>query len=91
VGPFRRPHGRSLLLIESEDGIGWRLARHSLAKDFSIHWDDGETQSFERLEMPKLHMEDGRPKALFLAAKDGNAPNAPSFLITMPLRAVSQP
>jgi len=85
--PFLTPHGRSLLLVESDDGIRWRLARHTLAKDFSIRWDDGEAQLFERLEMPKLHIEKGRPRTLFLAAKDQNSPTMPSFLLAIPLRA----
>lgn len=84
--PFLTPHGRALLLIESSDGIHWRLARHVLVKDFSVRWDDGETQRMERLEMPKLHLEQGRPRTLFLAARAEADPAAPSFLLTVPLR-----
>lgn len=81
--PFMTRYGRSLLLIESADGISWHLARHALVKDFTVRWEDGVTQAFERLEMPKLHLESGRPKTLFLAAK---APGPePSFILSIPL------
>jgi hypothetical protein len=52
-------------------------------KDFSITWDDGATEQFERLEMPKLHLENGRPKTLFLAALPQGAKR--SFLVALPL------
>jgi hypothetical protein len=84
--PYLTPHGRCLYLLESDDGLSWRTARNPLVKDFSITWDDGATQRFERLEMPKLHLERGRPHTLFLAAKLDNQPAARSFLIIMPLR-----
>lgn len=32
-----------------------------------LRTDDGRTQYFDRLEMPKLHMENGVPTHLFLA------------------------
>ncbi len=84
--PFLTAHGRSLLLMESEDGIQWRLARHVLVKDFSVEWEGGLTQVMERLDMPKLHLEQGRPSTLFLAAKAKAAKAEPSFLLTIPLR-----
>ena len=82
--PFVTQHGRSLLLIESDDGIRWRLSKNSFVKDFMVRWDDGTAQKFERLEMPKLHLERGRPATLFLA---GKAPGeSRSFLLAVPLR-----
>jgi hypothetical protein len=84
--PYLTPYGRCLYLLESDDGLAWRTARNALVKDFSITWDDGVTQRFERLEMPKLYLEQGRPRTLLLAAKLEDQPAARSFLIVMPLR-----
>lgn len=84
--PFLTPHGRCLYLLESADGLTWRIAKNPLVKDFSITWDDGSTQRYERLEMPKLYLERGKPRTLFLAAKVENAPAARSFLVIIPLR-----
>jgi len=81
--PFLTPHGRSLLLFESPDGRAWRPSRHALVKDFTIAWADGTRQEFERLEMPKLLVEDGRPRLLSLAAKARGATE--SFLVLIPL------
>jgi hypothetical protein len=81
--PFMTRYGRSLLLIESDDGIRWRLARHTLVKDFSVSWRDGAVQRCERLEMPKLHLEGGRPKVLMLAAKPEGG--GTSFLLSIAL------
>jgi hypothetical protein len=52
-------------------------------KDFTLRWQDGARQTCERLEMPKLHLEQGHPRTLFLAAKAGAEP---SFLVAVPLR-----
>jgi hypothetical protein len=88
--PFISPHGRSLLLIESADGLDWRLSRHSFVKDFAVTWDDGRVQRFERLEMPKLYRESSRNKVLFLAARAEGAPSAVSFLLAVRLHEVLQ-
>jgi len=87
--PFLTPHGRSLLLFESPDGRRWTPSKHPLVKDFSIRWDDGSHQDFERLEMPKLLFEDGRPTVLSLAAlsKSGGE----SFLVLIPLLPAPDP
>jgi len=84
--PFMTPHGRSLLLMESPDGLNWGLSKHVLVKDFNVTWEDGATQQFERLEMPKLYLEDGKPKILLLAARAAGQPQAPSFLLIIRLK-----
>lgn len=81
--PFLTPHGRCLYLLESADGFTWRTAAHPLVKDFSINWTDGATEQFERLEMPKLYLENGRPRVLFLAALPQGGKR--SFLVALPL------
>jgi hypothetical protein len=58
-----------------------------LVQDFSIRWEDGKDQTFERLEMPKLLMESGQPRVLSLAALEQGAKE--SFLVIVPLEAPS--
>ncbi len=81
--PFLTPHGRSLVLFESPDGLDWKPSQHPLVKDFSITWSDGARQEFQRLEMPKLLLADGRPALLSLAAQP--AKSQESFLVLLPL------
>ncbi len=72
--------------MESADGIAWRLADKPHVLDFSLTWEHGTTERFERLEMPKLYLEDGAPHTLYLAAKPESARDANSFLVAIPLR-----
>ena len=81
--PFLTSHGRSLLLFDSPDGYAWRPAKHPLVQDFAIRWEDGSQQDFERLEMPKLLIENNQPRILSLAALEQGAKE--SFLVLMPL------
>ncbi len=85
--PFLTPHGRSLLLFDSPDGIAWRTARHTLVQGFTMRWDDGTRQEFNRLEMPKLLIENGRPVLLSLAALAAGGQE--SFLVLVPLKTPS--
>lgn len=82
--PFLTEHGRCLYLLESDDGLTWRRAAHTLVKDFWITWDDGRRVEYERLEMPKLYLDGGRPRVLFLAALEKGAKQ--SHLVAMPLK-----
>ncbi len=84
--PFLTPHGRSLVLFESADGLDWKPSSHTLVKDFSITWEDGVRQEFQRLEMPKLLLENGQPKLLSLAAQPVKSQE--SFLVLLPLNQV---
>jgi hypothetical protein len=83
--PYLTEHGRCLYLIESADGLQWGPSKHALVMPFRLTWEDGRTESFERLEMPKLHIEDGRPRVLFLAARRAGKPDAPSYNVAIPL------
>jgi hypothetical protein len=47
--------------------LDWKKAKNDLVTTFQITWDDQTTQDFVRLEMPKLYLENGKPKVLFLA------------------------
>jgi hypothetical protein len=81
--PFLTPHGRSLLLFESPDGLDWHPSPHALVKDFHITWDDGAKEVFQRLEAPKLLIEKGTPTILSLAAQPSGSED--SFLVLIPL------
>lgn len=83
--PHLTEYGKALLLLQSIDGLDWRLARHPLVSRFALAWDDGGADAFDRLEMPKLYFERGRPHTLFLAAlpKGGKQ----SYLLAIPLKA----
>jgi len=89
--PFISKYGRALLLMESADGLDWRLSRHVLVKDFGIRWNDGSAQQFERLEMPKLYRERGQNRILFVAARPAADPSAASFLLVIPLQEARVP
>jgi lysophospholipase L1-like esterase len=84
--PFMTPHGRSLLLFESADGFEWKPSRHSLVQGFEIAWTDGTSQKFERLEMPKLLIEGGRPRTLALAALPDHGKE--SYIVLLPIAPV---
>ena len=59
--------GRSLALFTSEDGLDWQLAKHPFVSDLNLNWEGGRRDSVFRLERPQVYLEDGLPKALFLA------------------------
>ena len=87
--PYLTPHGKSLLLFESADGRAWLPSRHSLVTGFTLRWDDGTRQPFQRLEMPKLLLADSRPRLLSLAAFATSG--GESFLVNLPLQSSAQP
>jgi hypothetical protein len=84
--PFLTEHENILHLLESKDGINWERSAHSFVKDRKIVWDDGTIQDFTRLEMPKIFMEEGKPKVLFLAGLPSDDPEEHSFNIAIPLK-----
>jgi len=78
------PDGRALLLFESADGLNWKLAPQPLVTRFQIKFANGEEMFFERFEMPKVYIEDGKIKALFLAAKPRGRDE--SFSVALPIK-----
>lgn len=56
------------MLIESSDGLNWKVTEDSFVASYSVNWDDGARMNFERLEMPKLYFEDGMPRMLLRGA-----------------------
>lgn len=59
---------RALVLFESGDGLDWRLADSRPALTRRIVWEDGASPLMHRLERPQVHVEEGVPRRLFLAA-----------------------
>lgn len=76
-------YGQALILFESDNGLDWHLAKHSLVHKFHLDFTDGTSMDFDRLEMPKVYMENGKVKAIFLAAKEKGI--AKSFSVVLPV------
>lgn len=74
----------ALLLLESNDGLAWKLAADPLVTPFYLDWEGGRRCHYERLEMPRMIFDGGRPVALQLSAYEGN--NAKSFNLRVPLK-----
>ena len=83
--PYLTEYGRILYLMESPDGLNWKLSNHLLVKDQSVQWDSGELIKYRRLEMPKIYKEDGVPRVLFLAALEDDDSDGHSYNIAIPL------
>ncbi|WJH33547.1 glycoside hydrolase family protein [Paenibacillus sp. CC-CFT747] len=81
-GEFTGMHS-AMILFESEDGIHWELSRDPLVMKPQITWEDGVVQPFERLEMPKLYFENGKPAILYLAGLPIGSEH--SFMVAVPL------
>ncbi len=76
-------HGIALLLFESDNGLDWSLSANSLVHKFNITFANGESMVFDRFEMPKVYLENGKVVALFLAAKYRGKEN--SFSVVLPV------
>ncbi|RAU93699.1 glycoside hydrolase family protein [Paenibacillus sp. YN15] len=76
-------HTGAMILFRSADGLAWELERDPVVMLPQITWEDGRTQAFDRLEMPKLHMEKGTPTHLFLAGLPRGEDD--SFMVAVPL------
>jgi len=83
--PYLTEFGKILHLLESKDGMTWERSANPFVKDRKIIWDDGHIQYFERLEMPKIYLENGKPMVLFLSALPDDDPKEHSFNIAIPL------
>jgi len=82
-GDMITEHGIALLLFESPNGLDWTLSSNSLVHKFSITFKDGEHMDFDRFEMPKVYLENGKVIALFLAAKPKGKED--SFSVVLPV------
>jgi predicted GH43/DUF377 family glycosyl hydrolase len=83
-GDMLTDHGIALLLFESANGLDWSLSAHPLVHEFRITFSDGQQMDFDRLEMPKVYLENGCVTALFLAAKPKGKED--SFSIVLPVK-----
>ncbi|WPR71120.1 glycoside hydrolase family protein [Flavobacterium sp. NG2] len=63
------PRGSTLLFEADSFGFNWKLSKNFLLlKAGEIKWTDGTITKTERTaDMPKLYMENGKPKALIIA------------------------
>ncbi len=82
-GDMITTHGIALLLFESANGLDWSLSANSLVHKFSITFKDGKHMDFDRFEMPKVYLENGKVVALFLAAKPKGKED--SFSVVLPV------
>lgn len=71
----------TLALFESDDGFKWTPCRSPLVTTPQINWQATGPEKIERLERPQLWLENGVPRVLFCAAKDGDR----TFNVHIPL------
>lgn len=78
--------GATLLFTSDEEGLDWKLAENELVlAPGNLHWNDGtETECTRTADMPKLYMENGRPKALIIATLPKGEDD--SFVTVIPLK-----
>ena len=74
----------AMILFTSEDGIRWEIDADPIVVKPYIERADGTVQRCDRLEMPKLHFEDGRATRLVLSVLPRGADR--SFTIVVPVR-----
>lgn len=72
MGCHTQATARALVLFESGDGLNWSLAEESLVSDRTIRFEDGSVKTFDYLERPQIYFENGSPRVLFCAARDGD-------------------
>ena len=77
--------GRSLALFTSEDGIDWKQAKHPFVSDLHLNWEGNKCDTISRLERPQIYMENGLPKALFLAVTP-ISPKDHTYNVHIPLK-----
>ncbi|WP_242084646.1 alpha-L-fucosidase [Aestuariivivens sediminis] len=74
-------------LVTSLDGINWEKANEFVLMPKRIKKTDGSIVVPDRLERPFIYCEDGKPKVLSLAAKEGNE----SYSVFIPIEDISYP
>lgn len=77
-------YGTALILFTSSNGLDWKLAKEPLVHKFFIKFSDRTQMTFDRLEMPKVYIENNKIKAIFLAAKEKDKEK--SFSIILPVK-----
>ena len=68
-------------LITSTDGLNWEKAEHYEVMQKLLHTSDGRRIEPDRMERPFVYVEDGKPKVLSLAVKNGED----SYSVFVPL------
>ncbi len=88
--PYLTPYGRILHLMESVNGLDWTRSQHSYVADLTIDWTDGTINDYRRLEMPKIFLEKGKPRILFLAALERGDTTGHAYNIAIPLNELNE-
>lgn len=78
--------GRSLVQFESLNGLNWVASDPCLISDRTVHFTDGRVKQYDYLERPQIYFEDGAPRILFCAARDGDR----SYNLHIPLAGLDQ-
>ncbi|GCE09405.1 glycoside hydrolase family protein [Dictyobacter aurantiacus] len=82
-GYFTHDQRGSVALLQSSDGINWQPAQPALAFRREIRWQDGQSQSVERIERPQIWFEDGMPRVLICAVRE--AADSQPYSLRIPL------
>lgn len=79
--------GRSLALFFSINGLDWKPAKNVLVSTLGFTMKDGRKVNLSHMERPQLLIENGKPKALFLACDSlENGQIKHSFNVHIPLK-----
>lgn len=68
-------------LITSEDGLNWKNAKHHRIIEKSIVRKDGTEIDASRLERPFVYVEDGEPKVMTVAIREGSGKTYYIFIL----------
>ena len=77
--------GIGLVLFSSADGINWKLSEDPFVLGQMLDWEDGTTESYVRLEMPKPIFDGEKIVALALAARPTDEEKL-SYNVQIPLK-----
>jgi alpha-L-fucosidase len=81
-------HAHSFIgMVSSHDGINWKKATEYVLTPKKIRMQDGSLLEPERLERPFIYVEEGEPRVLSLAVKEGDK----AYCIFIPIAQPSTP
>ena len=87
-GVFHTNKGGGFIgMVTSENGIDWKKSNEFVLMPKSIPMADGTTFKPDRLERPFIFYEDGKPKVLSMAVKNGDE----SYAVFIPIRENKYP
>jgi alpha-L-fucosidase len=87
-GVFHTNKGGGFIgMVTSPDGINWKKSNEFVLMPKKIQMNDGTIFKPDRLERPFIFYEDGKPKVLSMAVKNGNE----SYTVFIPIRENKYP